>query len=752
MPDQFILHSEFQPAGDQPEAIAALVGGIREKHLHYQTLQGVTGSGKTFTMANVIQRLQMPTLVISHNKTLAAQLYSELKAFFPENAVEYFVSYYDYYQPEAYIPSTDTYIAKDSAINDELERLRLAATGALLERRDVIVVASVSCIYGMGDPEEFASLEAKIVIDQTISRDDLLRKLVFLQYTRNDLAPERGQFRASGDTVEVYLSHREDYLEIQFWGDSIESMCYRNVMTHTLVERTDSAIIFPCKLFVTSKEKMEAARRAIQEELREQVRDFEERNKLVEAQRIHQRTTYDLEMLQEVGYCQGIENYSRHLSAREPGSRPFTLIDYFPREGFLTIIDESHVTLPQLHAMQNADRNRKMVLVENGFRLPSALDNRPLTYNEFRSLQQNVIFVSATPGAYELSLTQPVRQIIRPTGLLDPKVEVRPLAGQVDDAIEEIRRMAEKKERVLVTTLTKRMAEELSEYLRKVGLESRYLHSDLDALERVEIIRGLRAGDFDCLVGINLLREGLDLPEVALVMVMDADKEGFLRSASSLIQTAGRAARNAEGRVILYADVITDSIQRLLQETEERRERQMAFNQAHGITPKTIRRAVQASLHVAEEAKDKVASVLRKHGQGVSEEEAEYQYDLTEAKRQLEEEMQQAADALEFLKARGIEMKDREVDDEKHYGESITIDLKTSNGAVSVRGTLTENHLMLSRINNFDKIYLDLSGSHLFVEFRVEEVVILAVQFILGHFQCLTEALEMNDLACAKEF
>ncbi len=651
MPDQFILHSEFQPAGDQPEAIAALVDGIREKHLHYQTLQGVTGSGKTFTMANVIQRLQMPTLVISHNKTLAAQLYSELKAFFPENAVEYFVSYYDYYQPEAYIPSTDTYIAKDSAINDELERLRLAATGALLERRDVIVVASVSCIYGMGDPEEFASLEAKIVIDQTISRDDLLRKLVFLQYTRNDLAPERGQFRASGDTVEVYLSHREDYLEIQFWGDSIESMCYRNVMTHTLVERTDSAIIFPCKLFVTSKEKMEAARRAIQEELREQVRDFEERNKLVEAQRIHQRTTYDLEMLQEVGYCQGIENYSRHLSAREPGSRPFTLIDYFPREGFLTIIDESHVTLPQLHAMQNADRNRKMVLVENGFRLPSALDNRPLTYNEFRSLQQNVIFVSATPGAYELSLTQPVRQIIRPTGLLDPKVEVRPLAGQVDDAIEEIRRMAEKKERVLVTTLTKRMAEELSEYLRKVGLESRYLHSDLDALERVEIIRGLRAGDFDCLVGINLLREGLDLPEVALVMVMDADKEGFLRSASSLIQTAGRAARNAEGRVILYADVITDSIQRLLQETEERRERQMAFNQAHGITPKTIRRAVQASLHVAEEAKDKVASVLRKHGQGVSEEEAEYQYDLTEAKRQLEEEMQQAADALEFERA-----------------------------------------------------------------------------------------------------
>ncbi len=651
MPEQFILHSEYQPAGDQPAAIEALVKGIREGHLHYQTLQGVTGSGKTFTMANVIQRLQMPTLVISHNKTLAAQLYSELKAFFPENAVEYFVSYYDYYQPEAYIPSTDTYIAKDSAINDELERLRLAATGALLERKDVIVVASVSCIYGMGDPEEFASLEAKIVIDQSISRDDLLRKLVSLQYTRNDLAPGRGQFRAAGDTVEVYLSHREDYLEIQFWGDSIEGMCYRNVMTHTLVEKTTSAIIFPCKLFVTSEEKMKAAVRAIRGELLEQVRDFEAQNKLVEAQRIHQRTIYDLEMLQEVGYCQGIENYSRHLSAREPGSRPFTLIDYFPPEGFLTLIDESHVTLPQLHAMQNADRNRKKVLVENGFRLPSALDNRPLTYEEFRSLQKNVIFVSATPGSYELSLTQPVKQIIRPTGLLDPQVEVRPLTGQVDDAIEEIRRMTEKKERVLVTTLTKRMAEELSEYLRKVGIESRYLHSDLDALERVEIIRGLRAGEFDCLVGINLLREGLDLPEVALVMVMDADKEGFLRSASSLIQTAGRAARNAEGRVILYADVLTDSIRFLLEETEQRRKKQMAFNQEHGITPKTIHRAVQASLHLAEEAKEKVASVLRKPGQMVSEEEAEYEYDLTEAKRQIEEEMQKAADALEFERA-----------------------------------------------------------------------------------------------------
>ncbi len=665
MDKPFQLHSEYSPAGDQPQAIEQLVEGIQKRRLHYQTLQGVTGSGKTFTMANVIQRLQMPTLVISHNKTLAAQLYSELKAFFPENAVEYFVSYYDYYQPEAYIPATDTYIDKDSAINDELERLRLAATGALLERNDVIVVASVSCIYGMGDPEEFASMEQRIVIDQSLSREELLRKLVQLQYTRNDIAPERGQFRAKGDTVEVYLSHREDYLEIQFWGDTIESMVYRNAMSRTVVESTKEAIVFPCKLFVTSQEKMEKARRSIQLELQQQVADFEAENRLVEAQRIHQRTTYDLEMLQEIGYCKGIENYSRHLTGRPAGSRPFTLIDYFPKE-FLTIVDESHVTLPQLHAMQNADRNRKQVLVDNGFRLPSALDNRPLAYDEFKSLQKNVLFVSATPGAYELSLTKPVLQIIRPTGLLDPAVEIRPLEGQVDDAIEEIRTMAEKKERVLVTTLTKRMAEELSEYLRKVGINSRYLHSELDALERVEIIRSLRAGDFDCLVGINLLREGLDLPEVALVIVMDADKEGFLRSASSLIQTAGRAARNAEGRVILYADKITDSIQKLVDETNFRREQQMAYNKEHHITPKTIKRAVQESLHVEQEARDTVARAFAgknanaaKNGKGkgrgkdsvVAEDAAEYEYDIAEARRQMEAEMHAAADALEFERA-----------------------------------------------------------------------------------------------------
>ena len=642
MPDRFILHSEYQPAGDQPEAIDALVRELSERRSHYATLQGVTGSGKTFTMANVIERLQRPTLVISHNKTLAAQLYSELKNFFPENAVEYFVSYYDYYQPEAYIPATDTYIAKDSAINDELERLRLAATGALLERPDVIVVASVSCIYGMGDPQEFASMEQHIVIDQGISRDELLRKLIELQYTRNDIAPERGQFRATGDTVEIYLSHREDYLRVEFWGDRVDQMTRHNVVTRSLIETVTQASIFPCKLFVTSAERLRIATQAIREELATQVDKFERANKLVEAQRIHQRTTYDLEMLQEVGYCQGIENYSRHLAGREPGSRPFTLIDYFPKD-FLTIIDESHATLPQLHAMQNADRNRKTVLVENGFRLPSALDNRPLTYDEFKSLQNQVLFVSATPGPYELDHTVPVQQVIRPTGLLDPAVEIRPLAGQVDDAIEEIRAMAERHERVLVTTLTKRMAEDLSEYLRKVGLRTRYLHSELDALERVDIIRSLRSGEFDALVGINLLREGLDIPEVALVLVMDADKEGFLRSETSLVQTAGRAARNAQGRVILYADKITDSMQKMLDVTSKRRELQIAFNKAHGITPKTIRRAVQESLRIAEAADQTVANVVKDSGEGG--------YDVVEARRQLEEEMQAAAAALEFERA-----------------------------------------------------------------------------------------------------
>ncbi len=641
MPDKpFIVHSEYQPAGDQPQAIDALARGI-ERGDRYQTLLGVTGSGKTFTLANMIAKVQRPTLVVSHNKTLAAQLYSELKSFFPENAVEYFVSYYDYYQPEAYIPQTDTYIAKDSAINDGLERLRLSATGALLERRDVIVVASVSCLYGLGSPEDFADMRAKVLVSQDLSRDELLRKLVEIQYTRNDIAPERGQFRAAGDTIEIFPSHREDFLRVEFWGNTVERVTRHDATTRKMTEDLQEAIIFPAKHFVLPQERVKAAERSILQELDEQVAKFERENRLVEAQRIHQRTTYDLEMLKEIGYCSGIENYSRHLTGRAPGSRPYTLVDYFP-DDFVTIIDESHATLPQVQAMARADHNRKQTLVDNGFRLPSALDNRPLTFEEFTALQHNTIFVSATPGDYEMGLTTPVEQVVRPTGLLDPEVEVRPLADQVDDVIEEIRLRAARNERVLVTTLTKRMAEDLSDYLRKLDVRSRYLHSDLDAIERVDILRSLRAGEFDCLVGINLLREGLDLPEVSLVAVMDADKEGFLRSERSLIQTAGRAARNEGGKVILYADKITDSMQRMITLTQDRREKQKAYNAENGITPTTIRRHIQTSLRIYEEAERTVADTI-------GEEEGEY--DVLETIRQLEQDMQEAAATLEFERA-----------------------------------------------------------------------------------------------------
>lgn len=636
----FIVHSDFQPAGDQPQAIAALARGI-ERDDHYQTLLGVTGSGKTFTLANMIAKVQRPTLVVSHNKTLAAQLYSEFKSFFPENAVEYFVSYYDYYQPEAYIPQTDTYIAKDSAINDGLERLRLSATGALLERRDVIVVASVSCLYGLGSPEDFADMRAKVIVSQDLSRDVLLRKLVEIQYTRNDIAPERGQFRAAGDTLEIFPSHREDFLRVEFWGDTIERVTRHDPITRKMTEDLQEAIIFPAKHFVLPQQRIKAAEQSILQELDEQVAKFERENRLVEAQRIHQRTTYDLEMLKEIGYCSGIENYSRHLTGRAPGSRPYTLIDFFPGD-YITIIDESHATLPQMQAMARADRNRKQTLVDNGFRLPSALDNRPLTFEEFTGLQHNTVFVSATPGDHEISLSTPVEQVVRPTGLLDPEVEVRPLADQVDDVIEEIRQRAERNERVLVTTLTKRMAEDLSDYLRKLDVRSRYLHSELDAIERVDILRSLRAGEFDCLVGINLLREGLDLPEVSLVAVMDADKEGFLRSERSLIQTAGRAARNEGGKVILYADKITDSMQRMIMLTQERREKQLAYNKENDITPRTVRRNVQASLRIYEEAERTVADIVG---------EQEGEYDVLETIRQLEEEMQEAAAVLEFERA-----------------------------------------------------------------------------------------------------
>jgi len=641
MANHFVLHSEYSPGGDQPEAIDALCRGISENR-RYQTLLGVTGSGKTFTIANMIERVQRPVLVISHNKTLAAQLYSELKAFFPENAVEYFVSFYDYYQPEAYIPQTDTYIAKDASINDELERLRLAATGALLERKDVIVVSSVSCLYGLGSPDDFAALKARVVLNEELTREDLLRSLVEIQYTRNDFAPERGQFRVAGDTIEIFPSHRDDLIRVEFWGNTVDRVSRHDPVKKALTEELQEAVIFPAKHFVLPHERIRQAEAGIREELAQQVELFEKNHRLVEAQRIHQRTTYDLEMLHEIGYCQGIENYSRHLAGRPAGSRPYTLMDYFP-DNYLTIIDESHVTLPQIHAMHRADRNRKQVLVDNGFRLPSALDNRPVTFDEFESMQKNIVFVSATPGKYELSLSVPVEQVVRPTGLLDPEVEVRPLATQVDDAIHEIRAHAARGERTLVTTLTKRMAEELSDYLRKVGLRSRYLHSELDTFERVDILRSLRAGDFDCLVGINLLREGLDLPEVALVLVLDADKEGFLRSETSLMQTAGRAARNQEGKVILYADKLTDSIRKILDITKVRREKQIAYNQKHGITPQTVRRGVQDSLRIYEEAERTVESIVKDAPEG--------DYAVLETLRQLEQEMQEAAEVLEFERA-----------------------------------------------------------------------------------------------------
>ncbi len=636
----FRLRSEFRLAGDQPQAVDQLVAGLREGR-RFQTLLGVTGSGKTFTLANVLERVQRPALVISHNKTLAAQLYSEFRAFFPENAVEYFVSYYDYYQPEAYIPQTDTYIAKDASINEELEKLRLSATSALLERRDVIVVSSVSCLYGLGSPEDVEAMQARIVIDGTLERDDLLRRLVDIQYTRNDAAPGRGNFRAVGDTLDIYPSYRDDFVRVEFWGDTIERLTRRDALTHELIEELDEVAIFPAKHFVIPQSRIAQAEKAILAELDEQVARFEREGRLVEAQRIYQRTMYDLEMLREIGYCQGIENYSRHLAGREPGSRPCTLIDYFP-EDFITIVDESHVTLPQIRAMYNADRNRKLVLVEHGFRLPSALDNRPLSFEEYEALQKNVLFVSATPGPYELSLTSPVEQVVRPTGLLDPDIEVRPLANQIDDVIHEIRDRAARGERTLVTTLTKRTAEDLADYLRKLDVRSRYLHAEVDAIERVDILRSLRAGDFDCLVGINLLREGLDLPEVSLVAVLDADKEGFLRSETSLMQTAGRAARHVNGKVILYADLITDSMRRVIETTRARRTRQEAYNREHGITPRTVRRAIQASLHRYEEAEETVSRMVGEAGGD---------YSLVETIRQMEKEMYEAAQALEFERA-----------------------------------------------------------------------------------------------------
>ncbi len=637
----FHLEAPYTPTGDQPAAIRQLDESLAAGH-RFQLLEGVTGSGKTYTMANVIARYGRPTLLISHNKTLAAQLYAELKTFFPQNAVEYFVSYFDYYQPEAYIPQTDTFIEKDSSINEEIERLRLAATDSLMNRRDVVIVASVSCIYGLGSPEDYKAMVVEASRGAEIDRDTLLRALVDIQYNRNDIENKPGSFRVRGDTLDIFPSYARHGIRLEFFGDTLERIQRIDALTANAEADLEQIVISPAKHFVTPYEKLERAMGTIKVELEERIRWFEERQKLLEAQRIRQRTLYDLDMMRELGYCSGIENYSRHLTGRAAGERPFTLLDYFPKD-FLTIIDESHATLPQLRGMYNGDRARKTVLVEHGFRLPSALDNRPLQFDEFLGVAGPLLFVSATPAAYEREVSATcARQVIRPTGLLDPEVELRPLKGQIDDVIEEIRVRAERQERVLVTTLTKKTSEDLAEYLRKLNLRVKYIHSEIDAIERVEILRGLRKADFDCLVGINLLREGLDLPEVSLVAILDADKEGFLRSETSLIQTAGRAARHVNGRVILYADTVTDSMRRMLDVTGERRRLQIAYNTANGITPKGIQKAVQDSLAIIKQAEEVESLVVREAG---------VDYNVQDVVAQMEREMLEAADALEFERA-----------------------------------------------------------------------------------------------------
>ena len=594
----FKLTSDFQPTGDQPEAIKALVEGLNQK-VPYQTLLGVTGSGKTFTIANVVEQVNKPTLVLSHNKTLAAQLYSEFKSFFPNNSVEYFVSYYDYYQPEAYLPTTDTYIEKDLSINDEIEKLRLATTSSLLSgRKDVIVVSSVSCLYGIGNPEDFQKTTIDVSVGQQLDRDQFLRLLVNSLYSRNETVDfQRGNFRVKGDTVDVFLAYHDYIVRVIFWGDEIENVEVVDPLTGVTQERIDSYRIFPANLFVTTQERINRAVDEILLDLGKQVEFFQEIGKPLEAKRIYERVTYDVEMIKEIGYCSGIENYSRYFDGRLPGTRPFCLLDFFP-EDYLTVIDESHVTIPQIRAMYGGDHSRKMNLVEYGFRLPAAIDNRPLKFEEFEALSPEIIFVSATPADYELEKSEGivVDQLIRPTGLLDPPIDVRPSMNQIDDLMEEIHQRTEKDERVLVTTLTKRMAEELTDYLASNGVRCNYIHSDVETLERVKIMDDLRSGLFDVLIGVNLLREGLDLPEVSLVAVLDADKEGFLRSHRSLTQTAGRAARNVNGRVIFYADKITDSMKKTMDETDRRREKQMKYNEDHGITPRQIKRAHSSAL------------------------------------------------------------------------------------------------------------------------------------------------------------
>ena len=645
--DRFILHSEYAPTGDQPQAIERLADSILAGN-RAQTLMGVTGSGKTFTMANIIEKVQKPTLIISHNKTLAAQLHGEFKEFFPENAVEYFVSYYDYYQPEAYVPSTDTYIEKDSQINDEIDKLRHSATASLAERRDVIIVASVSCIYGLGSPFDSENQMLSLRPGMEKSRKEILRKLVDIQYTRNDMAFERGTFRVRGDTIDIYPAGSESAVRVELFGDEIDTIREMNPVTGEITGARDHIAIYPASHYVTSPEKMEEALKTIDMELAERVEWFKARGKLLEAQRIEQRTRYDLEMLREVGSCKGIENYSRHLNGLPPGTRPYTLIDYFPKD-FLIMIDESHVMLPQLRAMYEGDRSRKSSLVEYGFRLPSALDNRPLKFDEFNGLVNQIMFVSATPAAYEREQSGGItaEQIIRPTGLLDPPIEVQPTEGQIDHLIGEIKQVTERGERVFITTLTKKMAESLTDYLKGVNIRVRYLHSEIDTLERMEIIRDLRMGVFDVLVGINLLREGLDIPEVSLVAILDADKEGFLRTETSLIQTIGRAARNVNGKVIMYADNISKAMAAAIGETERRRKIQQEYNEKHGITPKSVSKSIRdviEATHVAEEEesyKNKKASEMTKK-------------ELSEYIRKLETEMKQAAKDLQFERAASL--------------------------------------------------------------------------------------------------
>ena len=650
----FILHSEYKPTGDQPQAIDALVKGFEEGD-QFQTLLGVTGSGKTFTMANVIAKLNRPTLVIAHNKTLAAQLYGEFKEFFPENAVEYFVSYYDYYQPEAYVPSSDTYIEKDSSINDEIDKLRHSATAALTERRDVIIVASVSCIYGLGSPIDYQNMTVSLRPGMCKDRDEVIQKLIEIQYNRNDMDFQRGTFRVRGDVLEVFpISEADQAVRIEFFGDEVDRIVQIDVLTGEIKAELEHIVIFPASHYVVDKDAMERAIRTIEAELEDRVKYFKSEDKLLEAQRIAERTNFDIEMLRETGFCSGIENYSRHITGRKPGEKPYTLMNFFP-DDFLLIIDESHVTIPQVRGMYAGDRSRKKSLIDNGFRLPSAYDNRPLNFEEFEENINQVLFVSATPGPYEIEHSTTVaQQIIRPTGLLDPIIEVRPIVNQIDDLVGEINKVVERNERVLVTTLTKKMSEDLTNYLKEVGIKVKYLHSDIVTLERTEIIRDLRLGKFDVLVGINLLREGLDIPEVSLIAILDADKEGFLRSETSLIQTVGRAARNAEGRVIMYADKITRSMAATIEETARRRQIQSQYNEEHGIIPRTIKKDIRDNIETLKLAEEEEIY-------GISE--TDNEDEIKENIEKLQAEMMEAATNLQFERAAQLRDKIKELEE-----------------------------------------------------------------------------------------